>query len=107
MLRRARVAQPDEDDLLTMLWEQDFGSLRYSYVDLAVDNVAPVDSVVSEERPTHVPPPAEEEEEEQPSRAGIVNIDEVREAGAQGLIEKDKNFETILTAVVNSILDRA
>jgi CheY-like chemotaxis protein len=41
------------------------------------------------------------------SATGIVNIGEVREAGAQGLIEKDKNFETILTAVVNSILDRA
>ncbi|HWJ22408.1 MAG TPA: HEAT repeat domain-containing protein, partial [Gemmatimonadaceae bacterium] len=75
LLRRARVAQPDEDDLLTMLWEQDFGSLRYQYVDLAVDNVAPVDSVASEERPQRVPPPAEEEEE-QPERAGIVNIDD-------------------------------
>ena len=74
LLRRARVAQPDEDDLLTMLWEQDFGSLRYQYVDLAVDNVAPVDGVASEERPQRVPPPAEEEE--QPERAGIVNLDD-------------------------------
>jgi HEAT repeats len=76
LLRRARVAQPDEDDLLTMLWEQDFGCLRYSYVDLAVDNVTPVDSIASEERPTHVPPPAQAEEEEEQSRAGIVNIDD-------------------------------
>lgn len=38
------------------------------------------------------------------SATGIVNINEVREAGAQGLIEKDRNFDIILTAVVDSVL---
>lgn len=34
ILHRVRKASPDEDDLLTMLWESDFANLRYRYVDL-------------------------------------------------------------------------
>ncbi|MBI4540009.1 MAG: HEAT repeat domain-containing protein [Gemmatimonadetes bacterium] len=34
VLHRARHLRSEEDDLLTLLWERDFGSVRYSYVDL-------------------------------------------------------------------------
>jgi hypothetical protein len=34
ILKRVRIASPDDDDLLTLLWEGDFANLRYRYVDL-------------------------------------------------------------------------
>ncbi len=37
ILQRVRKASPDEDDLLTLLWQGDFTFLRYRYVDLSVD----------------------------------------------------------------------
>ena len=42
ILQRARKASPDEDDLLTMLWEADFAYARYRYQDLAMDAAAPI-----------------------------------------------------------------
>lgn len=43
IIPRVRRAQAHEDDLLTILWEQDFASLRYRYVE-ANDPAAPIDS---------------------------------------------------------------
>jgi hypothetical protein len=37
ILQRVRKASPDEDDLLTMLWQADFTNLRYRYVDLGLE----------------------------------------------------------------------
>jgi hypothetical protein len=34
ILQRGRKASPDEDDLLTLLWQADFANLRYRYVDI-------------------------------------------------------------------------
>ena len=34
ILQRLRKASPDEDDLLSMLWQSDFANLRYKYVDI-------------------------------------------------------------------------
>lgn len=42
ILQRVRKAAPDEDDLLTMLWEADFAFLRYRYVDLGLEPAAPI-----------------------------------------------------------------
>lgn len=42
LLPRARRAQTLDDDLLTMLWEQQFQFLQYRYVELALDG-APID----------------------------------------------------------------
>lgn len=42
ILQRVRKASPDEDDLLTMLWQGDFGYLRYRYVDMSVDPSTPL-----------------------------------------------------------------
>jgi hypothetical protein len=35
LLQRARLATPDEDDLVTLLWVADFACLRYRYVEAA------------------------------------------------------------------------
>ena len=42
ILQRVRKASPDEDDLLTLLWEGDFVCLRYRYVDLSQEATAPL-----------------------------------------------------------------
>lgn len=42
ILQRARKASPDQDDLLTMLWEADFTHAQYRYQDLGMDAAAPV-----------------------------------------------------------------
>jgi len=43
ILQRSRRVSPEEDDLLTMLWEQEFSYLRYRYIDMATDQAAPID----------------------------------------------------------------
>jgi hypothetical protein len=43
ILQRSRRVAPEEDDLLTMLWEQEFSYLRYRYIDMATDQAAPID----------------------------------------------------------------
>ena len=42
ILHRIRKASPEEDDLLTMLWEADFANLRYRYVDVGSEPSAPI-----------------------------------------------------------------
>lgn len=37
LIQRARKANADEDDLVTMLWEADFAHLKYQYVDLLLE----------------------------------------------------------------------
>jgi hypothetical protein len=37
ILQRLRKAAPDEDDLITMLWQSDFAKLRYRFVDLGME----------------------------------------------------------------------
>ncbi len=77
ILQRVRKASPDEDDLLTMLWEGDFSSLRYRYVDLTVDASAPLADGGEATRSDRVDPRAllEEEEESAPAaRPGVVNM---------------------------------
>ena len=46
ILPRARKAGPGDDDLLTMLWEQEFDHLAYRYVELASEGV-PLDPAAS------------------------------------------------------------
>ncbi|HKP16748.1 MAG TPA: hypothetical protein VJT85_11795, partial [Gemmatimonadaceae bacterium] len=73
IMQRVRKASPDEDDLLTLLWEGDFIFLRYRYVDLTLET-APV--LAEGER---IRRDDEEEtqavvEEEPLARAGVVNM---------------------------------
>ncbi|MEO7457607.1 MAG: HEAT repeat domain-containing protein [Gemmatimonadaceae bacterium] len=76
ILQRVRKASPDEDDLLTMLWQGDFVHLRYRYVDLSVDATVPVEEGGEALAASHEDPreSVEEEEESSPSRTGVVNM---------------------------------
>lgn len=77
ILQRVRKASPEEDDLLTLLWAQDFGTLRYRYVDIGSEPAASVDISPETERPTQVEVPTEEPEEETAeSRPGVVNLED-------------------------------
>jgi hypothetical protein len=40
ILQRVRNAAPEEDDLLTLLWEQEFTRLKYRFVDINLDSHA-------------------------------------------------------------------
>ncbi|MEO6528858.1 MAG: HEAT repeat domain-containing protein [Gemmatimonadaceae bacterium] len=71
ILQRVRKASPEEDDLLTLLWEGDFVFLRYRYVDLALET-APV--IAEGERIASDRVEEEVLEEEAPTRAGVVNM---------------------------------
>ncbi|HEV3485487.1 MAG TPA: HEAT repeat domain-containing protein, partial [Vicinamibacterales bacterium] len=42
IMQRIRKASPEEEDLLTLLWEGDFALLRYGYVDLGLEPAAPL-----------------------------------------------------------------
>jgi HEAT repeat protein len=87
ILQRVRKASPDEDDLLTMLWQVDFSYLRYRYVDMNVEPTVPLtagseqvrdDDTTGLESQNRRIDPAEyassAAEETVESRSGVVNM---------------------------------
>jgi hypothetical protein len=75
ILQRVRKASPDEDDLLTMLWQGDFMYLRYRYVDLSVEATVPLADGGEALAASHEDPrESVEEEESSPSRTGVVSM---------------------------------
>ncbi|HVA56895.1 MAG: HEAT repeat domain-containing protein [Gemmatimonadaceae bacterium] len=77
ILQRVRKASPDEDDLLTLLWEQDFVHLHYRYIDLGLDPADPLADGGAPPRP--VSP-----EEVRTANAG--NSDEFTDESMAGLV---------------------
>jgi hypothetical protein len=73
IMQRVRKASPDEDDLLTLLWEGDFVFLRYRYVDLTLET-APVLAEGEHIRSSDEEERQDEPEDEQPARSGVVNM---------------------------------
>jgi hypothetical protein len=75
ILQRVRKASPDEDDLLTMLWQGDFVFLRYRYVDLSVEQSVPLADGGEALAASHEDPrESVEEEESSPSPTGVVSM---------------------------------
>ncbi|MEP6999267.1 MAG: HEAT repeat domain-containing protein [bacterium] len=75
ILQRVRKASPEEDDLLTLLWQGDFVCLRYRYVDLSQESTVPLADggealVASHEDPRQ----AVEEDEDSETRSSAVNM---------------------------------
>ncbi len=92
LIPKVRHAQPHEDDLLTLLWEQDFQFLKYRHVEIN-DPAAPLDPDATPGRwpapegkqlddPKQAIEEAKQEaqegsaEEEQPKRPGIVSMED-------------------------------
>lgn len=77
ILTRVRKASPDEDDLLTLLWEQEFAFVRYRYVDMALEGVAPLDASDLAKQERLVDPLAiQEPPQETIMPSGVVNLDD-------------------------------
>lgn len=93
ILHRVRKAAPDEDDLLTMLWEADFSNLQYRYVDIGAEPVAPLaDGAEAIRQPPsagQVSAAAHEPLEE--SRAAVVNMQDF-DATLYFLDEKELDY---------------
>ena len=77
VMHKARTLQSDAaDDLLTLLWEQDFQCISYTFRELATDNAVPI------EHGDEVPPTStmdlrkQVQEEAPPKREGLVSIDD-------------------------------
>jgi HEAT repeat protein len=74
IVQRARKSAPDEDDLLTLLWEKDFLHLRYRYVDLVMEAAPSLDAIPPAERAAHAETmPAADAPQ---PREGIVNLED-------------------------------
>lgn len=79
ILQRVRKSSPDEDDLLTLLWEQEFEFLRYRFVDLSIDTNLTLEPSPEQNREKHIPivEVAREAEEEQEEKQGIVRMEDL------------------------------
>jgi HEAT repeat protein len=76
ILKRVKKASPEEDDLLTLIWEKDFTLLRYRFIDLTLENPNPIEASVPAEQRQPVPPPQQMEPEPE-ARPGIVRIEDL------------------------------
>jgi hypothetical protein len=77
VLQRARSLQADAaDDLLTLLWAQDFQFVSYTFRELASENAVPIEAgdTITTATPTDVRHRVQEEAP--PKREGVVSIDD-------------------------------
>jgi HEAT repeat protein len=73
IIQRVRRASPDEDDLITILWEQDFSFLRYKYVELSLDAVPGIQASAFKDRKVDVPAATVSAPADSPV-SGIINM---------------------------------
>jgi len=76
IVQRARTATPEDDDLLSMLWEKDFLNLRYRFVDLGMEHSAPLESSMQEQPPSTVNREQVEQEAEETKQSGVVSLED-------------------------------
>lgn len=114
LLQRVRKATDDDDDLLTLMWEREFVTLQYKYVDLAAEGGPGVESMERAEQKEKILSPAQAEAGLESTNSSIAKIDDFdstlyflddREVEyLQGEIKRE--FATDLRpAVIASLLD--
>ncbi|HMA01821.1 MAG: HEAT repeat domain-containing protein [Gemmatimonas sp.] len=94
ILQRVRNAAPEEDDLLTLMWEQEFTRLRYRFVDINLDAHPSFDapSEPPQERTIPIVEDMRAEEAAQPERkSGIVRMEDL-DATLYFLDEKEIDY---------------
>ena len=104
----------NEDDLLSLLWEQEFSYVRYRYVDVSFDTALPIDPVDEEKTRLVDPATMREPAQEKLAPAGVVSmedfdstlyfLDENEVQYLQGAI-KDHYATDLRQNVVNMLLD--
>jgi len=114
LLQRVRKATDDDDDLLTGMWEREFVTLQYRYVDLTQEGGPGVESMERAEQKEQILSPAQAEAGLESTQSSIAKMDEFdatlyflddREVEyLQGEIKRE--FSTDLRpAVIASLLD--
>ena len=76
VVARVRKAAADEDDLLTLLWEQEFAFVRYRYVDVGFDSAGTLDRDAADQPRLVDPLAVREPPREQIAPPGVVSMDE-------------------------------
>jgi HEAT repeat protein len=74
IMQRIRKASPEEEDLLTLLWEGDFHLLRYRYVDLGLEAAAPLADGAPLPPPQQVDRQQIQQEAEAAKASGMIDI---------------------------------
>ncbi len=119
ILQRVRKASPDEDDLLTLLWEQEFEFLRYRFVDLSLDNTVTIQPSEESAREKRIPVVeiAREAEEDSAAREGIVRMedldstlyflddDEIQYLRSEVQKEQESNLHRNVTSILLDIFE--
>jgi hypothetical protein len=76
VLQRARKAGADDDDLLTMMWEREFATLQYRYVDLTVESGPGVESMERAEQKDQLLSPRDTESAPETTQSSVARIDD-------------------------------
>lgn len=77
ILAKVRKAAPDEDDLLTLLWEHEFAGIRYRYVDAGIESAATIEREAPDDTPRLVDSVAlHEPPRENVLPPGVVSMDD-------------------------------
>jgi len=76
LLQRVRKATDDDDDLLTLMWEREFVTLQYRYVDLTQDSGPGVESMERAEQKDKILSPAQAEAGLESTQSSIAKLDD-------------------------------
>ena len=76
LLQRVRKASDDDDDLLTLMWEREFATLQYRYVDLTQEGGAGVESMQRQEQKEKILSPAQAEAGLESTKSSIATMDD-------------------------------
>src|SRR6266705_361514 len=76
LLQRVRKATDDDDDLLTLMWEREFVTLQYRYVDLTQESGTGIESMERAEQKEKILSPAQAEAGLESTQASIAKMDE-------------------------------
>lgn len=76
LLQRVRKATDDDDDLLTLMWEREFATLQYRYVDLTTESGPGVESMERQEQKEKILSPAQAEAGLESTQSSIATMDD-------------------------------
>ena len=76
LLQRVRKASDDDDDLLTLLWEREFATLQYRYVDLTQEGGPGVESMERQEQKDKILSPAQAEAGLESTKSSIATMND-------------------------------
>ncbi|HEY3133112.1 MAG TPA: HEAT repeat domain-containing protein [Gemmatimonadaceae bacterium] len=76
LLQRVRKATDDDDDLLTLMWEREFITLQYRYVDLTQEGGPGVESMERAEQKEKILSPAQAEAGLESTQSSIAKLDD-------------------------------